>query len=75
MWKSCFCGEICRSIRFCRHSCLAVKNKLSVFIGRKVCLSKMSTTAGPVCPKFIPVEQSEIASISKSDGLYIGLES
>ncbi|XP_024992001.1 carbon catabolite repressor protein 4 homolog 4 isoform X1 [Cynara cardunculus var. scolymus] len=38
----------------------------------KVCMRKMSTTdmatATPVYPKFIPVEQSEITSVSKSDG-------
>ncbi|CAK9180015.1 unnamed protein product [Ilex paraguariensis] len=30
--------------------------------------SKMSTTADPLCRKFVPVEQSEITSISKPDG-------
>lgn len=29
----------------------------------------MSAEAGPLCPKFIPVEQSEITSISSSEGM------
>ncbi|KAI3517096.1 hypothetical protein L1887_16303 [Cichorium endivia] len=39
----------------------------------KICMRKMSTkdmaTATPVYPKFIPVEQKEITSVSKSDGI------
>ncbi|XP_011082141.1 carbon catabolite repressor protein 4 homolog 4-like isoform X1 [Sesamum indicum] len=32
---------------------------------RVACCSKMSTTPGPLCRKFVPVEQSEVTSISK----------
>lgn len=35
----------------------------------------MSTIAEPVCPKFVPVEQSEITSISKPDGFKFRLVS
>ncbi|XP_028111233.1 carbon catabolite repressor protein 4 homolog 4 isoform X2 [Camellia sinensis] len=43
---------------------------------RRIFLSKMSTTAAtPLCPKFIPVEHSEITSISKPDGLKFRLVS
>ncbi|KAK4364820.1 hypothetical protein RND71_016178 [Anisodus tanguticus] len=35
----------------------------------------MSTTPGPVCPKFVPAEKSEISSVSKSDGFKFSLVS
>ncbi|CAK9180016.1 unnamed protein product [Ilex paraguariensis] len=38
-------------------------------------LSKMSTMADPLCRKFVPVEQSEITSISKPDGFKFRLVS
>ncbi|CAA2982378.1 Hypothetical predicted protein [Olea europaea subsp. europaea] len=37
--------------------------------------SKMSTTPGPLCRKFVPVEQSKISSISKPDGFNFRLVS
>ncbi|XP_059663062.1 carbon catabolite repressor protein 4 homolog 4-like isoform X2 [Cornus florida] len=42
---------------------------------QRFCLRKMSTTAGPRCPKFITVEQNEITSISKPDGFKFRLVS
>lgn len=38
---------------------------------RVACYSKMSTTLGPLCRKFVPVEQSEVTSISNTDGVCI----
>ncbi|KAI3468486.1 hypothetical protein Pfo_025149 [Paulownia fortunei] len=35
---------------------------------RVACYSKMSTTPRPICRKFVPVEQSEVTSISKHAG-------
>ncbi|KAJ8555287.1 hypothetical protein K7X08_012783 [Anisodus acutangulus] len=35
---------------------------------RTICFAKMSTTPGPLCPKFVPAEKSEITSVSNSDG-------
>ncbi|XP_019234873.1 PREDICTED: carbon catabolite repressor protein 4 homolog 4 isoform X2 [Nicotiana attenuata] len=35
---------------------------------RTICFTKMNTAPGPLSPKFIPVETSEITSVSKSDG-------
>ncbi|KAL0310396.1 UNVERIFIED_CONTAM: Carbon catabolite repressor protein 44 [Sesamum calycinum] len=37
---------------------------------RVACCSKMSTTPGPLCRKFIPVEQSEVTSISKPASIH-----
>lgn len=31
----------------------------------------MSTMPGPICRKFVPVEQSEVTSISKPDGVCV----
>ncbi|KAL2544426.1 Carbon catabolite repressor protein 4-like protein 4 [Forsythia ovata] len=42
---------------------------------RVVRCSKMSTTPGPLCRKFVPVEQSEISSMSKPDGFNFRLVS
>ncbi|KAL3844377.1 hypothetical protein ACJIZ3_001780 [Penstemon smallii] len=35
---------------------------------RVACCSNMSTTPGPLCRKFVPIEQSEVTSISKHTG-------
>ncbi|KAL0393810.1 UNVERIFIED_CONTAM: Carbon catabolite repressor protein 44 [Sesamum latifolium] len=40
---------------------------------RVACCSKMSTTPGPLCRKFVPVEQSEVTSISKPASFKFGL--
>ncbi|CDP15692.1 unnamed protein product [Coffea canephora] len=45
------------------------------FSSSTICLCKMSYKAGPVIPKFIPVETSEITSISKPDGMRFSLVS
>ncbi|XP_042034014.1 carbon catabolite repressor protein 4 homolog 4-like isoform X1 [Salvia splendens] len=37
--------------------------------------SKMSTAPGPICRTFVPVEQSEVTSISKTDGFKFRLVS
>ncbi|KAM2020303.1 hypothetical protein EV2_023790 [Malus domestica] len=37
--------------------------------------SRMSSTPSPKCPKFIPVEESKICSISKADGIRFSLVS
>ncbi|KAM3322691.1 carbon catabolite repressor protein 4 4 isoform X1 [Capsicum chacoense] len=42
---------------------------------RTVCFTKMSTTPGPLSPKFIPAEKSEITSVSKSEGFKFSLVS
>lgn len=44
-----------------------------LFPGKKcstICLCKMSTTPGPLIPKFVAVEQSGITSISKPEGTF-----
>ncbi|KAI3695975.1 hypothetical protein L1987_78981 [Smallanthus sonchifolius] len=41
----------------------------------KICVRRTMATATPVCPKFIPVEQKEIASVNESDGLKFRLVS
>ncbi|XP_060207902.1 carbon catabolite repressor protein 4 homolog 4-like isoform X1 [Lycium barbarum] len=35
---------------------------------RTIYFAKMSTTPGPLSPKFVPAEKTEITSVSKSDG-------
>ncbi|KAA8527989.1 hypothetical protein F0562_035142 [Nyssa sinensis] len=40
-----------------------------------ITLGKMSTTRAPSCPKFIPVEQTEISSIRRVDGFKFSLVS
>ncbi|KAL8536623.1 hypothetical protein ACS0TY_011993 [Phlomoides rotata] len=42
---------------------------------RVACCRKMSTTSQPICRKFVPVEQSEVTSISKHDGFKFRLVS
>ncbi|KAL7159708.1 hypothetical protein ABFS83_01G045800 [Erythranthe nasuta] len=42
---------------------------------RIACYSKMSSTPGPICRKFVPVEQSEVTSISKDAGFKFRLVS
>ncbi|XP_019156701.1 PREDICTED: carbon catabolite repressor protein 4 homolog 4 isoform X2 [Ipomoea nil] len=55
--------------------CLIPRFSLACPSSRTVCLSKMSTAPEPLCPKFTPVEKSEIASISKSEGFKFSLVS
>ncbi|KAF3679765.1 Carbon catabolite repressor protein 4 -like protein 4 [Capsicum annuum] len=40
-----------------------------------VCFTKMSTTPGPLSPKFVPAQKSEITSVSKSEGFKFSLVS
>ncbi|KAL3498108.1 hypothetical protein ACH5RR_040840 [Cinchona calisaya] len=40
-----------------------------------ICLCKMSTIPGPLIPKFVPVETTEITSVSKPDGFRFSLVS
>ncbi|XP_051151507.1 carbon catabolite repressor protein 4 homolog 4 isoform X2 [Andrographis paniculata] len=42
---------------------------------RVACCCKMSTTPGPLCPKFVPVEQREVTSIIKPAGFKFSLVS
>ncbi|KAJ8774152.1 hypothetical protein K2173_009583 [Erythroxylum novogranatense] len=41
----------------------------------RTCLSKMSTTPSPICPKFVSVEGGDIHSRSKPDGIRFSLVS
>ncbi|XP_074268903.1 carbon catabolite repressor protein 4 homolog 4 [Silene latifolia] len=42
--------------------------RFSITVSRRMSLATMSTQAPPICPAFVPVEQSEITSISSSEG-------
>ncbi|CAN1140590.1 hypothetical protein LINPERHAP2_LOCUS11960 [Linum perenne] len=52
-----------------RSSSLLHQLPIAFSTARKTFLAKMSTTAIPMCPKFITVEGGEIYSRSKPDGL------
>ncbi|GAB4857953.1 Carbon catabolite repressor protein 4 4 [Ancistrocladus abbreviatus] len=53
---------------FLRSACVLPRFSATVPFFRRIRFTKMSAQAGPLCPKFIPVEQTGITSTSSAEG-------